>query len=137
MEADKPLVMLYASDHGEYLNDYGDGFYGHGYRNHLTRFEIDVPFFLAVNERFIRDYPTEFAEMYKRTELGVSHDNVSHTLLGLMGIYDATYQPEFDLSSKDFVQNPRFIVERNNKITLLEDVQFDNTKFEGTRKDRD
>jgi lipid A ethanolaminephosphotransferase len=136
MALDHPVFMLYSSDHGEYVNDYGDGFYDHGNRYILTRFEIDIPFLLAFNEPFLRDHSSEVSEISKRTDLGVSHDNISHTVLGLMGIYDSTYQPEFDLSSTGFVENPRFIVERNNKITLLENVQFDNTKFEGMGKDR-
>ena len=133
MLADRPIIMLYASDHGEYLNDYGDGHYDHGNRNHLSKFEIIVPFLFTFNGRFLQERPSEIASMRKRTELKVSHDNISHTLLGLMGIFDTEYQPQFDLSSADFFAASRFVIESSNKVTPLEKVRFDQTKFYGRR----
>ena len=133
MKADRPIIMLYASDHGEYLNDYGDGYYDHGNRNYLTKFEIIIPFLFTYNGSFLKERSSEIASMRKRTELKVSHDNISHTLLGLMGIFDAEYQPQFDLSSEDFVAASRFVVESSNKVTPLEKVHFDQTKYYGRR----
>jgi glucan phosphoethanolaminetransferase (alkaline phosphatase superfamily) len=131
MEARQPVVLLYVSDHGEYLNDYGEGFYDHGNRNHLTRFEIEVPFLLTFNEYFLKGHASEIARMRERTHLGVSHDNVSHTLLGLMGVFDARYRPESDLGSARFVAVPRFIYDGANKITPLEKVHFAETRSAG------
>lgn len=133
MAADHPVLMLYASDHGEYLNDYGDGFYDHGNRNHLTRFEIDIPFLMTCNRSFLEQWEAEIVRMRERTEVAVSHDNISHTLLGLMGVLDEHYQPQYDLASDAFVRNPRYIVERTNVITPLEKVRFSHEKFSGQR----
>ena len=131
MEADRPVVLLYTSDHGEYLNDFGDGFYDHGNRNHLTRFEIEIPFLVTFNRRFLEQWGPEVARMRGRPARAVSHDNISHTLLGLMGVADAQYRPQYDLSSPAFVENRRFIVERTNTVTPLEKVRFDQTRFTG------
>jgi heptose-I-phosphate ethanolaminephosphotransferase len=131
VQAGQSMIMLYTSDHGEYLNDYGDGLYDHGNSNHLTRFEIEIPFFIAFNTHFQRSHAPEIARMRDRRGLKISHDNISHTLLGLMGIRDAAYLPSYDLGSPAFVENQRFIVEQSNRITPLEEVHFDQTRFEG------
>jgi glucan phosphoethanolaminetransferase (alkaline phosphatase superfamily) len=131
MAADHPVLMLYASDHGEYLNDYRDGFYDHGNRNHLTRFEIEIPFLVTFNHSFLEQFAPDIARMRGRTGVAVSHDNISHTLLGLMGIQDVHHQPQYDLASEAFVENPRFVVERTNVITPLEKVRFSDRKFSG------
>ncbi len=133
-QAQQPVVMFYTSDHGEYLNDYQDGFYDHGNRNHLTRFEIEVPFYLTVNESFQHSHSAEMAGMRQHTQLPVSHDNVSHTLLGLMGIFTAAYRPDLDLAAPGFTAGQRFIVERTNKVSLLENVRFDQTRFYGLKR---
>ena len=135
VQASQPVMMLYASDHGEYLNDYGDGLYDHGNSNHLTRFEIDIPFLVAFNTHFQQSHAPEIARMRDRRALKISHDNISHTLLGLMGIRDMAYVPSYDLSSPTFVENQRFIVEQSNRITPLEEVHFDQTRFEGKLRD--
>ena len=124
MQAGQPVVMLYVSDHGEYLNDFGEGFYDHGNRNHLTRFEIEVPFLLTFNESFLKGHAAGIARMRERIHLGISDDNVSHTLLGLMGVFDTSYRPESDLSSTRFVAVPRFVLDGENRITPLEKVHF-------------
>lgn len=131
MDADRPVMMLYAPDHGEYLNDYGDGFYDHGNRRHLTRFEIEIPFLITFNRSFLMQWNREIVRMRERTATPVSHDNISHTLLGLMGVKDRTYRANRDLSSLTFAENQRHIVERTNRITPLEKVRFDRTKFTG------
>jgi hypothetical protein len=69
--------------------------------------------------------------MRQRTKAAVSHDNISHTLLGLMGVIDPHYQPQYDLQSDAFVENPRFVVERTNVISPLENVRFSDEKFSG------
>ncbi len=129
MQARQPAVMLYVSDHGEYLNDFGEGFYDHGNRNHLTRFEIEVPFVPTFDDGFREGHAPEIARMVERTRLGVSHDNVSHTLLGLMGIFDASFRPESDLASARFAEGQRSVFDGANKITRLESVQFTRTRF--------
>ena len=131
MQAQQPVVMLYISDHGEYLNDFQEGFYDHGNGKHLTRFEIQVPFFLTFNERFREGHAAEVARMDERTRLGVSHDNVSHTVLGLLGVFDAAYRPELDLASARFVAGQRFIFDGASKITPLDKVHFTQARADG------
>jgi len=42
MKLKYPGFVLYVSDHGENLNDYKDGNFGHGTRD-FTRFEFEIP----------------------------------------------------------------------------------------------
>jgi glucan phosphoethanolaminetransferase (alkaline phosphatase superfamily) len=134
METRQPAVMLYLSDHGEYLNDYGEGFYDHGNRNHLTRFEIEVPFVLTFNDGFREGHASQIARMGQRTHLGISDDNVSHTLLGLMGVFDASYRQESDVASARFAQGQRFVFDGTNKITPLDSVRFSERRFVDTAR---
>jgi len=53
MAYNKPGTVLYVSDHGENLNDYGDGNLGHGTRE-LTRYELEIPFVFYFNDSFIK-----------------------------------------------------------------------------------
>jgi glucan phosphoethanolaminetransferase (alkaline phosphatase superfamily) len=108
----------------------GMGFHGHGTRVFITRFVTDIPFFIMYDDSFLQGFTGEVINMGRHENVGISHDNVSHTLLGLMGVYDATYRPQFDLSSKGFSESPRYIIERTGEVTLLEDIRFDTTASE-------
>ncbi|QXD24446.1 sulfatase-like hydrolase/transferase [Opitutia bacterium ISCC 51] len=131
MNLGHPAILLYMPDHGEYLNDYRDGFYDHGTRNFLTRFEIDVPFFVVFNNAYAEKYPDEVSRLSSRALIPISHDNLSHTILGAMGIYGSNYDAQYDLTAEGFNQMPRYIVERSNKVALLEEVEFNEEKFDG------
>ncbi len=125
MSVDYPVVMVYLSDHGEYLDDFGDGKFGHGFRRFITRFETDIPFFIICNDRFLAEYPNEHSRMKSHRSKKISLDNLSHTLLGLNGLFDSSYRAEYDLSSEKFQETTRYLVDRKNKILKFEDIQFE------------
>jgi len=116
MQKSYPAFLLYASDHGENLNDYGDGNFGHGTKE-FTRFEFEIPFILFFNDAFLKKYPERIAQIKRSRNLPINQDNISHTLLGLAGIEDHKfYNPKEDLSSEKFKTHKRSIIDENMNI---------------------
>ena len=106
-----PAVMFYTSDHGENLNDFGDGNIQHSCRE-FTRYEIEVPMFFYANQAFVAAYPQEMAAIKSCASLPVSHDNIAQTMLGLAGLTDPqVYLPKYDMSNKNFAPQPRFLIQ--------------------------
>lgn len=123
----QPGCLLYLSDHGENLNDKGDGNFGHGTRA-LTKFELDVPFVFFCNDAFLQQRPGTAAELRAHRQLPVYHDDVAHTFLGLAGIRDpALYREAFDLSSPAFHPGIRYITDENMNV-------FDYATFDFNQK---
>lgn len=93
-ETDFSPAMLYLSDHGESLGE--SGIYLHGFPYALAPDEQKhVPMVFWCSEEFAR-------ERNKLAENGFTHrefsqDNLFHTLLGLMRVETAVYQPEMDI----------------------------------------
>jgi glucan phosphoethanolaminetransferase (alkaline phosphatase superfamily) len=109
--SEKEIVFLYVSDHGEILNDYGDGSFGHGFKKlPKNRSEFEVPFIIAFNDAFLERYDSSASIIKARTLQPVSHDNISHTVLGLMGLRAEVYQPTYDLSSSQFTAHDRYTI---------------------------
>ncbi|MFZ2654366.1 MAG: sulfatase-like hydrolase/transferase [Victivallales bacterium] len=52
MKRDEPVFVWYMPDHGENLNDFGDGNFGHGCAG-LTRFELELPSVIFFNNAFL------------------------------------------------------------------------------------
>ena len=87
--------MLYVSDHGESLGE--NGLYLHGF-----------PYALAPSQQ--THIPMLFWEKQHNTvnsncltNLGdkiVNHDNIFHSLLGLMEVNSTVYKPELDIFSQ-------------------------------------
>ena len=116
MKKDYPAFVLYASDHGENLNDYGDGNFGHGTKA-FTRFEFEIPFILFFNDAFIKTYPEQVKNLRKAQYLPISQDMISHTMLGLAGIKDKRYyRAKENLASDKFKPQTRFIIDENMNI---------------------
>lgn len=120
----EPYIIFYTSDHGEYVNDDGDNIYGHGFKK-LTLNEIEVPFFIIFNNAFISEYPAVVFMLKKRTKNQVSHDNVSHTILGILNAKNLKYyNSEYDLVSTEFNEHKRFIVDRGLDVLDVDKVLF-------------
>jgi glucan phosphoethanolaminetransferase (alkaline phosphatase superfamily) len=111
-----PGFVLYASDHGENLNDFGDGNWGHGTRA-FTKFEFEIPFITYFNDSFLNLYAQKTALMQQAKAHSISQDNISHTFLGLAGIFDFNYyRAEADLSSSLFKPHIRYVIDENMNI---------------------
>ena len=116
MEKRYPAFVLYASDHGENLNDYGDGNFGHGTRE-FTKFEFEIPFIIFFNDAFIKAYPERVKNLKKARNLPISQDMISHTMLGVAGVKDKRYyHAQENLASDKFTPQMRFIIDENMNI---------------------
>jgi glucan phosphoethanolaminetransferase (alkaline phosphatase superfamily) len=123
-QVEEPYVVIYTSDHGEYVNDDGDGIFGHGFRQ-FTRNEIEVPLVFIYNDAFVRKNPNVVNTVSQHQQHRVSHDNISHTVLGMLGISDGSYyDASYDIASPGFSEHKRFIVDCSMNIQDLEDYSF-------------
>jgi len=88
-------AMLYVSDHGESLGEYGT--YLHGLPMMVAPdVQKHVPMVLWLGKHF--DISQEGrASLAAARNLSLSHDNLFHTVLGLMEIQSEVYDPALDL----------------------------------------
>jgi len=117
---DKPTCLIYTSDHGENLNDNNNGTYLHAMKE-MTEYEVKVPFFFAANKAFQQSHNNIKNILNNKTK-HISHDNISHTLLGLFNIHDSQYYKETsDLSSQAFTQVPSHAINRRLEVINTDD----------------
>lgn len=118
-----PYAILYVSDHGEYLNDLGDGLFGHGMRN-ASLSEVEIPFILIMNDEFIAQNQRQLVSMKSHLDKKISHDNVSHLILGLAGAKDLNfYDKTLDLSSEYFREHDRKLIDSDMNV-----IDFDSLR---------
>ncbi len=90
--------LLYASDHGESLGE--DGIYLHGLPAFLApEAQTHIPMFAWLSEGFIADQTIPLPPSKNDIDRDVSHDNLSHTLLGLLDVKTSLYKKDLDLFS--------------------------------------
>ncbi len=92
-QKDFATSLYYVSDHGESLGE--NNLYLHGVPYAVAPAEqTHVPMVLWFGQDL-----TPVAEcLKKRLEEPVSHDNLFHTVMGLMGVESSVYKPEWDLT---------------------------------------
>jgi lipid A ethanolaminephosphotransferase len=90
-------AMLYVSDHGESLGE--KGLYLHGFPYNLApREQTSVPLITWFNQEFIALKNLDLACLQHHADTNqYSHDNLFHSVLGLLDIKTSTYQAELDL----------------------------------------
>ena len=109
-------MVIYVSDHGENLNDSGDGNLSHGAKG-ITIFEIDIPMVLYFNEAFSQTMPSVTERLRRTSTIIGHHDMIAQTFLGVVGLKDkAIYQSEMDLCSPQFTGGPLFFADNPDTI---------------------
>lgn len=106
--SDSPICAWYMPDHGEILNDFGDGIYGHG-TSDFAKYEIELPSVMFFNDSFAENN-SELKMIGKNNRDKISHSNVSHTFFGLTGIYPSEYLKEFDLASPYYKYEDPYLI---------------------------
>jgi glucan phosphoethanolaminetransferase (alkaline phosphatase superfamily) len=110
MEEEKePICVWYLPDHGEVINDFGDGNYGHGCSG-FKRYEIELPSLIFFNDAFSAINPKIKTVFENRISM-TSHSNVSHTIMGLCGVYPKEYKAKYDLSSPKFTYEEPYLID--------------------------
>ena len=89
-------AMIYISDHGESLGE--KGLYLHGAPYWMAPAEqLEVPMVMWLSDGFVRDYRVDRAKLAAAAKTKVTHENLYHTVLGLLQVSSSSKRDEFDL----------------------------------------
>ena len=98
-------AMLYLSDHGESLGE--NGIYLHGMPYALAPSEqVHIPMLMWISSGFQRSLGLDTRCLSQQADELVSHDNLYHSMLGLMGVSTRVYQASKDLFRGCRAQGP-------------------------------
>ncbi|MCB1444883.1 MAG: phosphoethanolamine--lipid A transferase [Rhizobiaceae bacterium] len=88
--------MIYMSDHGESLGE--NGLYLHGTPYFLAPdFQTHIPFLVWMDPAFMRSTGLDRACMLAAAGKPASHDNLFHSVLGMMNVRTKVYDPGLDV----------------------------------------
>jgi lipid A ethanolaminephosphotransferase len=91
-------AMLYVSDHGESLGE--NGLFLHGVpRSFAPKEQTTVPMLAWLSSPFMSMERWDKSCVHQQNAMARSHDNVYHTILGLLDISTKEYSPHLDLFS--------------------------------------
>ncbi|MDE0923796.1 phosphoethanolamine transferase [Aurantimonas coralicida] len=91
-------AMIYISDHGESLGE--SGLYLHAAPYFMAPVEqTHVPMIAWFSEGFSHDATLDRTCLVEESGDALSHDNLFHTVLGLMDVETAVYEPALDLTT--------------------------------------
>jgi lipid A ethanolaminephosphotransferase len=89
-------AMMYFSDHGESLGEHN--LYLHGAPYMLSPAEQrEVPFMMWMSPGFSERFHIDQRCLAARTSQPFSHDNVFHSVLGMLNVNTAVYNPRLDI----------------------------------------
>jgi lipid A ethanolaminephosphotransferase len=95
-QATHDTAMLYVSDHGESLGE--GGLYLHGVPYAIApEVQTHVPMLMWLSPAFRRSFGIDEACLRQRAALPASHDNLFHSLLGVLDVQTSAYQQNLDL----------------------------------------
>lgn len=95
-ERERDVAMLYVSDHGESLGEYGLYLHGAPYRV-APRAQLHVPMVLWMSPAFSANSRIDTACVREVARKPTSHDHLFPTLLGVFDVKTSAYDPERDL----------------------------------------
>jgi lipid A ethanolaminephosphotransferase len=94
----QPTVMLYVSDHGESLGEYGLYLHGTPY-SIAPDFQKKVPFIVWMSDEFKKQRGINNNDIGKGSNY--SDDNVFHSVMGALGMRSDVYKKQLDIFSLD------------------------------------
>lgn len=90
-------ALVYVSDHGESLGE--GGLYLHGAPYWMApKEQTEVPMVLWMNSGFEKTFGINRSKLEKNAAGRVTHENLYHTVLGLLNVKSTTYVPTYDLT---------------------------------------
>lgn len=94
--AQHDTALIYVSDHGESLGE--NGLYLHGVPYAIApKVQTQVPMLVWMSEAMATSQRIDLACLGARAAQPASHDNLFHSLLGLMAVGTALYEPALDV----------------------------------------
>ncbi len=92
-------VLLYMSDHGESLGE--NGIYLHGLPYKIAPDEqIHIPFIMWLSPEFASSFNIDTACLKQHSNEAYSHDNLFHSVLGMLDIQTGEYDAELDIFNR-------------------------------------
>lgn len=90
------VVFIYMSDHGESTGE--QGYYLHGMPYFMApEVQTHIPALIWLSEGYVADKGIDMECLKSTATEHISHDNLSHTVLGVMGINSKVYEKNLDL----------------------------------------
>ncbi len=91
-------AVIFVSDHGESLGE--NGLFLHGIPYSIApQVQTRVPMVMWLSPGFIKSNALDPACLEKRAKAPASHDNLFHTITGLLDVRTALHEPAWDLAS--------------------------------------
>ena len=88
--------MIYMSDHGESLGE--NGLFLHGFPYALAPdTQIHIPFISWISKEYSDDFGIDKNCLMQEREHRYSHDNLFHSVLGLLQVNSEIYNPGLDV----------------------------------------
>jgi len=89
-------ALLYVSDHGESLGE--AGMYLHGSPYFMAPdYQTKVPMILWMSQEFKNEFGIDKGCVATKTDTALSHDNLFHSVLGMLDIETSERDPELDI----------------------------------------
>lgn len=96
---DTATLLIYVSDHGESLGEYG--MYLHGIPNSLAPdVQKDIPFIIWMSDEFVRARAVQAGRLAAQSRH--SQRDVFHTVMGAFSMASSAYLPEYDVFNEKF-----------------------------------
>lgn len=95
---DRPIVMIYFSDHGEDLNFKG----GDHDPKYFTWPMVRIPFFIWTSSKYQNKYPHIVEQLKANKEAIFTNDLLYDLVLGMLNICHESYDEQYDISSIDY-----------------------------------
>ncbi len=89
-----PSLMIYASDHGESLGEYGLYLHGAPY-SIAPDVQKEIPFILWQSKSFLAK--KEFNKPYVKEQSAYGHENIFHTIMGAFDMQSTVYNNKLDI----------------------------------------
>lgn len=92
-------AMLYLSDHGESLGE--NGIFLHGLPYSIApKEQTQIPMVMWMSQGFASSFNVNNDCLKRKTDNPISHDNLFHSLLGMLQIESKYYEKELDITSE-------------------------------------
>ena len=95
---DVPILLIYTSDHGESLGEYGLYLHGTPY-SIAPDVQKNIPFIIWTSKSFVDKKGIQKIDFKERDTY--SHKNIFHTIMGAFGINSTIYNKQLDILQKD------------------------------------
>ena len=110
--------VMYFSDHGEQVTERP----GHN-ADQFDYTMVHIPFWIYTSDSYRMTHPAEIATMEARRNMPFSNDMLYDTLMGMMGLTAAHYDPTADIFSPKFDKDISTLMTMYGNVMIRNDVE--------------